>query len=303
MAIPVILDTDIGTDVDDVWALAFLLRCPELDVQLITTCTGDTQHRAALVAKLLTVAGRDDVPVGIGLPLDPAPLGHPGWLADYDLKSYNGPIHRDGVGAICDTIMNSAEPVTVIGIGPLPNIAAALVREPRITQNSRFVGMHGSLRRGYLGAPKAMREYNVKQHALSCQAVFAAPWHKTITPLDTCGNIMLTGEHFAAVAQSSSPLAQAVIANHQEWFEVASSWPMLGDLLKAMDPTQHSSVLYDCVAVYLGFSQQGLGVETLNITVTDDGRTLIEDGGHSVDCATEWTDLDGFYQLLSARLA
>lgn len=303
MPIPVILDTDIGTDVDDVWALAFLLRCPELDVRLVTTSTGDTRHRAALVAKLLEVEGRQGIPIGIGLALDPAPMGHSGWLGDYDLANYAGPVHQDGVGAICDTVMSSNEPITIIAIGPLPNIAAALVREPRLTNNSSFVGMHGSLRRGYLGAPKAMREYNVKQHVLSCQAVFAAPWHKTITPLDTCGNIILKGEYFAAVAQSASPLTQAVMANHQEWFEVASSWPMLGDLLKAMDPTQQSSILYDCVAVYLAFSRQGLEVEQLNIAVTDDGRTLITDDGHPVDCATEWTDLDGFYRLLSERLA
>ena len=124
MSIPVILDTDIGTDVDDVWALAFLLRCPELDVRLITTSTGDTRHRAALVAKLLGVAGREDVPIGVGLALDPAPLGHTGWLGDYDLADYPGPVYTDGVGAICDTIMNSTETVTVIAIGPLPNLAA-----------------------------------------------------------------------------------------------------------------------------------------------------------------------------------
>ena len=52
MAIPTILDTDIGHDVDDVWALAFLLRCPELEVKLITTSTGDTVYRAKLVAKM-----------------------------------------------------------------------------------------------------------------------------------------------------------------------------------------------------------------------------------------------------------
>ena len=58
MPIPVILDTDIGLDVDDIWALAHLLNCPELDVKLITTCTGDTAYRAALVAKMLELAGR-----------------------------------------------------------------------------------------------------------------------------------------------------------------------------------------------------------------------------------------------------
>ncbi|MBC8270504.1 MAG: nucleoside hydrolase, partial [Gammaproteobacteria bacterium] len=53
MLTPVILDTDIGFDVDDVWALAFLLRCPELDIKLITTDTGDTHYSAKIVAKLL----------------------------------------------------------------------------------------------------------------------------------------------------------------------------------------------------------------------------------------------------------
>ena len=57
MGIPVIVDTDIGHDVDDVWALAFLLRCPELDVKLITTTTGDTLYRARLTAKLLENLG------------------------------------------------------------------------------------------------------------------------------------------------------------------------------------------------------------------------------------------------------
>ena len=40
MSIPVIFDTDIGSDIDDTWALGFLLRCPELDVKLVTTDRG-----------------------------------------------------------------------------------------------------------------------------------------------------------------------------------------------------------------------------------------------------------------------
>ena len=42
MPLPVILDTDIGGDIDDTWALAMLLRSPELDLRVGTTCTGDT---------------------------------------------------------------------------------------------------------------------------------------------------------------------------------------------------------------------------------------------------------------------
>ena len=146
MGISVIIDTDIGTDVDDMWALAFALRCPELDIRLITTCTGDVEYRAALVAKLLEVAGRTDIPIGLGLPLDSAPEPQKAWIEDYQLDRYPGVVIEDGVGAICDTINQSENPVTLIAIGPLPNIAAALQRAPSIIENSKFIGMHGSLR-------------------------------------------------------------------------------------------------------------------------------------------------------------
>ena len=65
--IPVILDTDIGGDIDDTWALAYLLRSPELDLKLVVTDFGDTVYRAKIAAKLLEVAGRTEVPIGIGV--------------------------------------------------------------------------------------------------------------------------------------------------------------------------------------------------------------------------------------------
>ena len=65
--IPVILYTDIGDDIDDTWALGMLLRCPELDVKLVVSDYGKVQYRAKLLAKFLQVAGRTDIPVGLGL--------------------------------------------------------------------------------------------------------------------------------------------------------------------------------------------------------------------------------------------
>ena len=298
MAKPVVLDTDIGFDIDDVWALVFLLRCPELDIRLITTATGDTDYRARLVAKLLEIAGRTDIPIGIGIPLDHTPHTHADWLGDYSLDDYSGVVHRDGIGALCETITNSKDLIDLICIGPLPNIAAALSRAPAITENARFVGMHGSLRRGYLGAPKPMREYNVKQHALSCRAVFEASWEKVITPLDTCGTVTLEGKRFERVLGSNDPLTQAAVANHFGWGEAVADWP----LLKELDLNQQSSILYDSVAVYLAFAETFLEMETLHLTVTDDGKTLIDPEGDPVRCATEWRDKEAFLDLLTERL-
>ena len=302
MGIPVIIDTDVGTDVDDMWALAFALRCPELDIRLITTCTGNVEYRAALVAKLLEVAGRTDIPIGLGLSLDAAPEPQKAWIEDYQLDLYPGVVLKDGVGAICDTVTQSENPVTLIAIGPLPNIAAALQRAPSIIENSKFIGMHGSLRIGYLGAPKPMKEYNVKQHALSCKSVFEAGWEKEITPLDTCGNIILTGDNFQRVRNSADDLVRAVIENHLIWYEAVASSPVVGPFIKKMDPQVQSSILYDCVAIYMAFSSDGLVYEKLPITITEDGKTLIDDDGSVVNCATSWSDIEAFYSFLSARL-
>lgn len=302
MGIPVIIDTDVGTDVDDMWALAFALRCPELDIRLITTCTGNVEYRAALVAKLLEVAGRTDIPIGLGLSLDAAPEPQKAWIEDYQLNLYPGVVLKDGVGAICDTVNQSENPVTLIAIGPLPNIAAALQRAPSIIENSKFIGMHGSLRIGYLGAPKPMKEYNVKQHALSCKSVFEAGWEKEITPLDTCGNIILTGDNFQRVRNSADDLVRAVIENHLIWYEAVASSPVVGPFIKKMDPQVQSSILYDCVAIYMAFSNDGLVYEKLPITITEDGKTLIDDDGSVVNCATSWSDIEAFYSFLSARL-
>ena len=302
MGIPVIIDTDVGTDVDDMWALAFALRCPELDIRLITTCTGNVEYRAALVAKLLEVAGRTDIPIGLGLSLDAAPEPQKAWIEDYRLDLYPGVVLKDGVGAICDTVNQSENPVTLIAIGPLPNIAAALQRAPSIIENSKFIGMHGSLRIGYLGAPKPTKEYNVKQHALSCKSVFEAGWEKEITPLDTCGNIILTGDNFQRVRNSADDLVRAVIENHLIWYEAVASSPVVGPFIKKMDPQVQSSILYDCVAIYMAFSNDGLVYEKLPITITEDGKTLIDDDGSVVNCATSWSDIEAFYSFLSARL-
>ena len=62
----VILDTDIGTDVDDCLALAFLLGSPELRLEGVTCVYGDVQLRSRMIRKLLRLAGRDDVPVMLG---------------------------------------------------------------------------------------------------------------------------------------------------------------------------------------------------------------------------------------------
>lgn len=294
-AIPVIYDSDIGDDIDDTWALGLLLKSPELDVKLVVGDYGKPEYRAKIFAKFLQTAGRTDVPIGMGLPRNPNATGpQAGWVADYDLKSYPGTIHNDGVQAIIDTIMQSPEPITVIAVGPLPNIAAALEREPKIAQRAKFVGMHGSVRLGYGGNQPISAEWNVRADPKACQKVLSAPWDITITPLDTCGLVNLGGDRYRRVRDSQDPIASAVIANYRIWSTDKDKHNQAAET--------RSSTLFDTVAVYLAFSHDLCTMERLGIRVDDKGFTLLDEQAKRMQVATAWKSLDGFRDLLVERL-
>jgi len=295
--IPVILDTDIGWDIDDTWALVMLLNSPELDVKLILTATGNTPFRTRLVAKLLEAAGRTDLPIGIGLHQDDNPNMQEEWVDGFDLAKYQGIVFADGVRALVDMLMSAPEPVTLISIAPLTNIAAALELEPRIVEHARLIGMHGSLRRGYGDSLAPVAEYNVKVDVEACQKVFAAPWDITITPLDTCGLVALHGQKYRRVRDAGTPLTKALMENVRIWGQnIASEWR------NNLNVETDSSTLFDTVAVYLAFSEDLLQMEHLGIRVTDEGNTVIDGQAKKIHCATGWKDLDAFEDLLLERI-
>jgi len=293
---PVILDTDIGGDIDDTWALGLLLKSPELDLKLVVGDAGQANYRARLLARFLERAHRTDVPVGVGLDVEPrGEGGQAAWVKGYELKSYPGKVYPDGVQALVDTIMKSPRPVTLICIGPMPNIAEALRREPRIAQHARFVGMYGSVRLGYDGKPPPAAEWNVKADPKACQAAFTAPWDMTITPLDTCGLVTLTGEKYRRVRDSQDPIAADVIANYRVWAAADKNLP-------AHFADERSSTLFDTVAIYLATRPELCVMEKLRLRVTDDGLTVIDPKAKPVNTATSWKDLGRYQDWIVERL-
>jgi inosine-uridine nucleoside N-ribohydrolase len=274
-----------------------LLKSPELDVKLVVGDFGEAQYRAKLLAKFLERAGRSDVAVGVGLDIAPRGDGRQAvWVKDYDLKSYPGKVHTNGVQAIIDTVMKSPQPVTLICIGPVPNIAEALKREPRIAQHARFVGMQGSVRTGYGGSKQPLAEWNVKCDPKALQQVFAAPWEITITPLDTCGLVTLTGDKYKRVRETTDSVVTNLIANYRLWVSADAKLP-------ADMADKHSSTLFDTVAVYLAVRQDLCGVEKIGIRVTDDGLTVIDPQVKQINVATKWKDLSAFEDFLVERLS
>jgi inosine-uridine nucleoside N-ribohydrolase len=290
--LPVILDTDIGDDIDDTWALTMLLKSPQLDVKLITTTCGKAEYRARLIAKMLTEAGRTDIPIGLGSGGLYGTGSQAGWIKDYKLSNYAGKIHEDGAKAIVDTVNALAEkkqPITILAIGPLHTLEAALKLDPGIAPKADFVGMHGSVRKGYEDAPTPCVEYNMA-YASGAQKVFSAPWHSVvITPLDTCGLVKFTGPTFASLKSSKDPLVKMLLENYRIWSGKES-----------VDELSESTILFDTVAVYLAEPgpKSYIELESLHIDVTDKGMTVIDPKGAIMDVATKWKNLAEYHDYL-----
>ena len=294
--IPVIFDTDIGSDIDDTWALLYLLKCPELDVRMVSVDGGQGSYRARLTAKFLTACGRDDISIGVCEGKESSLGNQRDWMNDYDLSSYKGEVRQDVVASIIETIKKSPDPVTLICVGPVPNIAAALREDPSITQNARFVGMHGSIKVGYGGSLTPVPESNVRSDPSSLQTVFAAPWNVSITPLDTCGLLSLQGKRYQQILQQDAKGVAELMENYKVWLNRVP-W-----LKVKPDPTKSSSILFDLVAVTMAFTEEYLHMEDHPVRVTDKGMTVIDETARSVRAAMSWKDQEAYRNHLVERL-
>jgi len=226
-SLPVILDTDIGDDIDDTWALAMLLGMPQLDLKLIVTDYGNTPERTRLTAKILERVGRTDIPIATGIKTGDTPLTVSDWVGDFNLANYQGKVYQDGIRALVDTINAHTQTVTLITIGPVPNIQEALRRDPGITQRARVVCTGGRIYKGFENGGTPAADWNVRADPAAWQALVAAPWEITASPLDGSEEIVLRGRRFAQVAASDHPLARPELVREVlagDRHEARASW-------------------------------------------------------------------------------
>lgn len=300
--IPVILDTDIGDDIDDTWALGMILASPELDLKLVVTDFGDTTGKAKIAAKFLHSVGRNDIPIGIGVKTSDNAGRQIAWAENYDLASYPGGVIQDGIGAIIDTVASSTDTVTLIVIGPCPNIPKLLQRAPAIVNHVRVVAMSGSVDRGYSGAYAPDAEYNVRADIAASQALYRAGWDLTITPLDTCGEVRLRGIGYQDMLRMANSTPRNLLVNTIQ--EAYQAWVKAGKV--RLDTQVTSSVLFDAVAVYLAFDQSKCVMEDIKLKVDHRGYTVRDPNGKTVHTAMSWriplNDPDeGFHKMLFDR--
>lgn len=289
---PVIFDTDLGTDIDDVWALVMLLKDPGFDIKLVTTSWGSSEARARSIARILELAGRTDIPIALGQGGDEGEHLMRPWIEDYSLDAWPGTVHKNGVQAIVDTVKNSEQAITYVSVGPLNTLASVLRHEPTIASEMYYVAMLGTIRSGNEGDPG---DWNARADVAATRMVLAADWRSvTLAPTDVTRTVVLQGSRYARIRNSEDPLIQAVLENYDLW-RTARGWP---------DAIDRSSTLHDSVAVYLASPGPAelLKLKKVRLAVTNRGLTReqpLESGrGNIAVAALAWKDLEAFRDLL-----
>jgi len=290
--IPVILDTDIGTDIDDAYALALILNSPELDLRGVTASAGQTLDRAWMLCRFLTQTGHRHIPVAVGQePQSDSTVDwqiqyrrHPGVIFNRTTK----PLKETAVAFLYSQLKANAdkEKLTLITVGPLTNVARLLSEHPDCKPwIKRIVMMGGSVRVGYNLKPPPIVEWNIRTDIKAAQVVFASGLPLVVAPLDATASVRLEEPMRAKIFAACTPITYQVQALNQLW-EGGST------------PT-----LYDPVAVALCFDESFCKMEDLHLAVDDKGITRIGTGKPNARVATAVDAprfLDWFVKRLSA---
>jgi len=216
MTTRVILDTDIGTDVDDCLALALILCAPELELVGVTCVYGDVLLRARMVLKFLKLRGRTDVPVMVGATrplLDLQPiywLGHEGKGLLDDADEALAPSPEHAVDFIVRTVMEDPGQIHLITIGPMTNAALAFLREPCLAQNLAHLTVMGSVLRGPANLHLPYSEHNVRCDAEAAHVVLSAGAPTTLIPLDVTEQVKIYAKDVARIRARGTPFHEAV---------------------------------------------------------------------------------------------
>ncbi len=228
----VLIDTDIGDDIDDALALALALRSPEIELRGVTTVFGDTLRRAYLASHLLHVYGREDIPIAAGrqepLQLRHRPSGVP-QAAILDRNEECSVLSDcSGPELIVQMAMSYPGRLTLLCLGPLTNVALALSIEPRLFMAIRSIIMMG----GSSGTP--LPEWNVRSDARAAQMVLGAGVPVTILGLNITKRCQLQEQDIEALRNAHSPQTRLLSQLLAVWQRHRPRWhgklPYLGSL-------------------------------------------------------------------------
>src|SRR6266478_5220032 len=288
----VILDTDIGDDIDDAFAVALALRSPELQILGITTAFGDTETRAKLLDRFLAEVGRPDIPVAAGAPS--APKSNLTQRRYAESGHFAKPSHPDAVAFLLDQIRRNPGQITLIAIGPLMNIGAAIDQDPAAFRKlKRVILMGGSIHRGYgdlgFGPPQPPQpEWNILNDIPSAQKLFAAGVPLFVMPLDAT-QLKLDEVKRAFLFSQGTPITDALTLLYHQW-------------------GQETPTLFDPMTISFLVNPSLCPVQPMHIRVDEKGFTRPESGPPNAPIAPNAqvcldSNPDAFFRFYLNRVA
>lgn len=219
--IDVIIDTDIGDDIDDAFALCLAMKSPELRLLGVTTVFKDTASRARIAARLLRLGGFGEVPVvaGCAIPLCNYEIyGKPidftekpiSYIGDYDTEVYRTDI--DAVAFLIQTLEAAESPIKLITLGALTNIADLLRRRPDLTAKIASISMMGG----------AFISHNLCEYNFTCDPEAASIVIRSGVPIDCVGldvtfQCKLSKQQVEALNNHAHPCIRMLMDMRMRW--------------------------------------------------------------------------------------
>lgn len=274
----IIFDTDIGTDIDDAYALALILSSPELELEAVTVVSGDVQQRGRIAAKMLHLAGRDDVPVARGIESD-REVNQAPWAEGFDYE----PDPRPAPELLAEMIAARPGEITLAPVGPMSNVGAALRMRPELADEvAEIVIMGGGVHTGYRRNTEPVPEYNIRSDVEAARVLFESGAPIRMAGLEATAALQFDRFLQERLASCGLPLPQAMRG-------LLGVWP-------SATPT-----LFDPMAIAMILRPEICDYEPTCVAVTDEGLTRECDGEPNVQLAVR-PRIHRFFDLYMARL-
>lgn len=274
---PLVLDTDLGTDVDDLLALVLLARAPEVSLAGVTTVYGDTVLRARLARRVCDLLGVDvPVAVGRGEPLS----GRAVWWPGHEGRGVAG-LDRVDVEGAPDAVgfLLGAGEIEVCAVGPLTNLAAALRADPGWARRVRHLYVMG----GDFTGGRA--EHNVSSDTVAAREVFASGIPITVAGLDVTTRLPYGPAELDRISAPGGELADLIIDQTRRW------WDFLGRDSNPHDPLAALTAL---TPELFSFTDRAVGVGDDGVLSADGPSVRVVADLDEGRVAEElWTRLEG----------
>jgi inosine-uridine nucleoside N-ribohydrolase len=287
----IIIDTDIGDDIDDAFAMALALSSPQFEVLGFSASFGDTPTRAKMLDRMLGELGHSDIPVAMGTPVD---VNRNAFTQRRYAEGgqFARSSHPNSVDFVLDQARKYPHQVTLVAIGPLPNVGAMIAKDPATFRLlKKVVIMGGSIRTmtdpyGVTAPIAPHPEWNIKNDIAGAKKLFESGVPLQVLPLDSTANLKMHEVARTALFAHGSMMTNILAGLYYEWSQATRS------------PTP---TLYDPMTLASMLEPSLCPLTPLHLTVDDAGNTKQTQGPPNAQVCLH-SDADAFMQFYVRRV-